>query len=1454
MIKISSLLSILMLFGITANAKSDTPDWKDCNDAATFAELVKQNADIRLTNDIDLYSLKKDGDYLFKCTFTGRIDGRNSDPTVLGGRNFALRNRQKSAKKDAIIFRKLDDAEITNLNIYQCDFDGLDEESGLLCDSCCNSTFDNLIFGDCQAVGDANTYDCDRMGFVAGVAQNSYFRNFFFTDCTMITDGSKLGLIAGEAKNCEFTLCSSNMGCELWADGNITSYNSAYVGGFCGYGDNCTFSKCYNFGAVMSDDDRIGGIIGFGTNCKIEDCKNVGGIMHCKKEGFGRRNLEIASTVLVGAGVFFGTAAVISYMLVPGSSSMTFAHFEALQDAYHANKISLAEFMNAPTSEFYGAPITITIGATGFTLLVHTVGAPVLAALSGACLAVGVPMLIYTLNDPDEMGGIAGTLEGGSSVLRCWNGGTIECGDEDCGGIVGHLDGSSVESCYNRTFVKSHGKCTGGIVGYCKNGTVIHNLNVGVVDSKSTPMDYIVGETNGNCNVAYNRYLYDSDNGDERSFLQEDLPSGLLALRMNIALTEAGKEAVWRQKLGEDFYPVNFDETRPIVTGTTDDYSMWQTVKTAEDFYLAVSNPLAKVSIEADLDLSNYIFNLATQAHPFKGEIKGNGHVLKNCHYATTDEYKDGNCALFPYAMDAKFENLILDGITISPLNSVFGNLADMAIFVAHSTRCEYKNITMRNCNILVNSDEDRLRQIGGLICHSNEDKITDCTIEGNCEFQSHVYTLSTTDSYLAGFAATAINSEFVGCHNAAKIKADDDRVAGIVADVTGGKIQNCLNSGQIIGQGELGGIAGIANNVQILKCVNVGGIDNDDTDHDNHRGGIVGYIKGGSSLIQDCLNFGNINWSTDERKGSGCIDGEHEVDGTYGTGNYWYCQFNGKHSSGGDDIYEDVLSGKYAFEHDFYQAIDNGIDFPTKMPVPIATAGKVYPNANCYWTQLYSNIYNSVGSHLPVPNDYGICSICGHISGYPVSEAIHISDAEGMIELARSVNRGINLSESVIYLDNDIDMSGHYCFPIGKDFDHPFMGTFDGQGHRIKNMSVNVANGCAGVFGCVSGTTVISNLIVDKTCQINASGYGAAGIVGCLALPSESSTESINFVMSACGNEASVSGDKNAAGLLGGVYNTDTNGNATVVIKNCYNVGTITGNEMSAALIGYGNKDVHVLNCYNAGNVTGYETDHSLIRCKDYTQLFTDKVYNLSTVANDVKASSFSVKELLYGKVCNNLDTDVWSQKLGTDVYPKLADGGVSYTRTLSNQWGTLVLPYNIESTDDVQYYSVFDFDMEGIWVKPVNAVEANTPCLFKVKEGTSALELQDRDRTCKTLESYSSVAEFGSAYEHEGKLIGTYVNNTISIDKAYTHLYINGNKFWQSTDEFSLPAFHVYLQTISSMPHTRAIPIMVEETGISDMRGESSEFKDGKYLENGKVVIIHNGKKYNLAGQIAL
>ena len=166
--------------------------------------------------------------------------------------------------------------------------------------------------------------------------------------------------------------------------------------------------------------------------------------------------------------------------------------------------------------------------------------------------------------------------------------------------------------------------------------------------------------------------------------------------------------------------------------------------------------------------------------------------------------------------------------------------------------------------------------------------------------------------------------------------------------------------------------------------------------------------------------------------------------------------------------------------------------------------------------------------------------------------------------------------------LTADIDLNNEPWTPIGPDRDSAYTGTFDGQGHTVKNLSVtvNVQPGRAGLFGCVKDGT-IRKLTVAGSVSCTANQGWCGGIAG------YAMDETIENCASLC--TVSCTGiDARVGGIVGLVdYNSHT-----LIIRDCYNIGNITGNGNTGSsdtggICGFymGGK---ISNCYNVGEITG--------------------------------------------------------------------------------------------------------------------------------------------------------------------------------------------------------------------------------------------------------------------------
>lgn len=143
-------------------------------------------------------------------------------------------------------------------------------------------------------------------------------------------------------------------------------------------------------------------------------------------------------------------------------------------------------------------------------------------------------------------------------------------------------------------------------------------------------------------------------------------------------------------------------------------------------------------------------------------------------------------------------------------------------------------------------------------------------------------------------------------------------------------------------------------------------------------------------------------------------------------------------------------------------------------------------------------------------------------------------------IEKIRDYVKNGNEFEGVYFKQTqDLDLKKENWEPIGGDEDDtPFMGTYDGNGHCIKNLYVRKEKGYGGLFGCLGGQVI--NLVIESG-EINAPLCGS--------IAGKSVGE--KAVIANCINKANVEGNE-AAGIAGKFEDG--------VIANCINLGKISG------------------------------------------------------------------------------------------------------------------------------------------------------------------------------------------------------------------------------------------------------------------------------------------------------
>lgn len=318
------------------------------------------------------------------------------------------------------------------------------------------------------------------------------------------------------------------------------------------------------------------------------------------------------------------------------------------------------------------------------------------------------------------------------------------------------------------------------------------------------------------------------------------------------------------------------------------------------------------------------------------------------------------------------------------------------------------------------------------------------------------------------------------------------------------------------------------------------------------------------------------------------------------------------------------------------------------------------------------------------------------------------ISNGAELAWFAQQVNKGGNAKISAV-LTNDIELAGFEWTPIGMNsWGKKFAGSFDGQDHKIINLSINyqgttTATPYQGLFGWVEGSSSkhaeIKNLTVQGnmvlTSNKNVSTASSGGVIGRADYADITNVHSeVNITVNRVGGnwdniggvigqiyyatnvkDCSYSGTIKAWRYAGGIAgNISSSGSAII---NCVNTGTVTCPSTCAAGIvanlGNGSK---VVGCYNTGAITaagnyaagivGYCANSEVSNCYNAGKVTCNPAFTYGSVIGTVTNASAVIKNLYYLEgTCDK--------------------GGIGSVKDAENQTATSVTAEELKSADFV-------------------------------------------------------------------------------------------------------------------------------------------------------------------------
>ena len=252
------------------------------------------------------------------------------------------------------------------------------------------------------------------------------------------------------------------------------------------------------------------------------------------------------------------------------------------------------------------------------------------------------------------------------------------------------------------------------------------------------------------------------------------------------------------------------------------------------------------------------------------------------------------------------------------------------------------------------------------------------------------------------------------------------------------------------------------------------------------------------------------------------------------------------------------------------------------------------------------------------------------------------LATPQDLVDFAALVNQGETAANA--QLTADIDMSEVTDFTgIGVARDILFTGTFDGQGHKISGLNINLPEKEeVGLFH-IAGGAVLKNFRLDETCTIT--GSKNVGLVGWCNAASGATFEKV-------GTAAKMVGGENTSAFIGRGWSST----APMSFSNCWTVGEIENTSATTGnWIGWcSNWKAEFTNCWTTSTFAIAPADGNYLTRKGDNVKFNN-CYTL----HGSQATRMTEEDVTSGALCYMLNGDqseiTWYQTLGVDPYPVL-------------------------------------------------------------------------------------------------------------------------------------------------------------------------------------------------------
>ena len=259
-----------------------------------------------------------------------------------------------------------------------------------------------------------------------------------------------------------------------------------------------------------------------------------------------------------------------------------------------------------------------------------------------------------------------------------------------------------------------------------------------------------------------------------------------------------------------------------------------------------------------------------------------------------------------------------------------------------------------------------------------------------------------------------------------------------------------------------------------------------------------------------------------------------------------------------------------------------------------------------------------------------------------------YINNVEEFVAFRDAVNGGNDFAGVAVYLTADIDLTGiDWSVNIGDDAGATFDGTFDGQGHTIKNLTstetAQKGDGyiCTGLFGAIHGGAVLKDFTIENV-TINTgdfTGNNVAAVVG-FAWQATGSIENVHVTGNININAKNVTG---VGAILGYDYYSPA-----LTVKNC----SVIGNDGSA-----------ILGKSYVGGLVGYASSKIAMNSNTIENVSVTATGSVGAIAG-IMLSGSSAADNTVKNVALTATGELWKNSAAV-VAGTITNGGVTVTNT---------------------------------------------------------------------------------------------------------------------------------------------------------------------------------------------